>query len=304
MPHLTRVKSRLALRTHRPVRGVLDGEYASLHTGRSLDFNDLREYVRGDDVKDIDWKASARSRSLLVKRYVAIRQHQITLVVSTGRSMAAGNTRTRSKREAAVLVAGLVGWLALRHGDQVTVVHGDSAEQHIRRPATTEVALEHGLAAIHDATVPGAAPSDLAGLLRFVTRVVRRRSILLVVTDDPATDQVEPAGDEPLDPALESALRRLVVQHEVLLVTVGDLDPTTASADTLVDVDTATAVPEWLRGDAQLRAEYADLVARRRAQWRSTLERLGIAHEQVGDEDSAVPAVFRLLERHRHAHVR
>ena len=62
-----------------------------IQVGRGIDFNDLREYVRGDDVKDIDWKASARTRMLLVRRYVAERKHTVVLAVSTGRSMAAMN---------------------------------------------------------------------------------------------------------------------------------------------------------------------------------------------------------------------
>ncbi|NHA00437.1 DUF58 domain-containing protein [Nocardioides sp. W3-2-3] len=60
--HLPRIKARLSIHAHRKVRGLLEGEYAAVHVGRGIDFNDLREYVRGDDVKDIDWKASARSR--------------------------------------------------------------------------------------------------------------------------------------------------------------------------------------------------------------------------------------------------
>ena len=50
---------------------MLDGEHGSIHKGRSMDFDDLREYVLGDDVKDLDWKATARSGRPLVKRFVA-----------------------------------------------------------------------------------------------------------------------------------------------------------------------------------------------------------------------------------------
>ncbi len=91
MSHLARVKARLSIHAHRKVRGLLEGEYAAIQVGRGIDFNDLREYVRGDDVKDIDWKASARTRMLLVRRYVAERKHTVVLAVSTGRSMAAMN---------------------------------------------------------------------------------------------------------------------------------------------------------------------------------------------------------------------
>ena len=77
------------IHAHRKVRSVLDGEYGSVHKGRSMDFDDLREYVPGDDIKDLDWKASARHGRPLVKRYIATRQHAVLLVVDTGWTMAA-----------------------------------------------------------------------------------------------------------------------------------------------------------------------------------------------------------------------
>ncbi|MGB2787690.1 MAG: DUF58 domain-containing protein, partial [Candidatus Saccharimonadaceae bacterium] len=86
---LVKVKAKMAIHAHEKVRGVLEGEYGSVFKGRSMDFDDLREYVVGDDIKDIDWKATARSGSTLIRRYIAIRKHNIMLVVDTGRDMAA-----------------------------------------------------------------------------------------------------------------------------------------------------------------------------------------------------------------------
>ncbi len=290
--HLPRIKARLAIHAHRKVRGLLEGEYAAVHVGRGIDFNDLREYVRGDDVKDIDWKASARSRQLLVKRYVAERKHTVLLCVSTGRSMAALNDAAVAKRELAVLVSGLMGLLAVQHGDLVSLVHGDAAAQHAERPRGGELHLERLLARVHDAITPEAAPADLSALLRYVVRTVRRRTLLVVVCDDILVTE-------------ESAdlLRRLSVQHEVLLLAIGDLDPTrpeVAGRD-LVDVDSAAEVPGWLRHDRQLRAELAALVGEEEQRMRRRLDQLGVVHERVRDADSAVTAVFRLLERQRHA---
>ncbi len=65
---LQRVKAKMAIFAHRKARGMLDGEYGSVFRGRSLDFDDLRAYIPGDDVRDIDWKASARFGSPLIKR--------------------------------------------------------------------------------------------------------------------------------------------------------------------------------------------------------------------------------------------
>lgn len=295
--HLTRIKARLSIHAHRKVRGLLEGEYAAVHVGRGIDFNDLREYVRGDDVKDIDWKASARSRQLLVKRYVAERKHTVLLCISTGRSMAAlsgiGTTPSlTSKRELTVFVAGLMGLLAVQHGDLVSLVHGDAAARHAEPPKGGELHLERLLGKVHDAIRPDGAPSDLAAVLRHVARTVRRRTILVVVCDETAVST-----------ECADLLRRLTVQHEVLFLTIGDLDPTlpAVAGRRLVDVDTAAEVPSWLRHDRRLRRELADLVGQEEQQLRRRLDQLGVVHERVGDTETAVSAVFRLLERQRHA---
>ncbi|GAA1532212.1 DUF58 domain-containing protein [Nocardioides humi] len=295
--HLTRIKSRLSIHAHRKVRGLLEGEYAAIHAGRGIDFNDLREYVRGDDVKDIDWKASARSRQLLVKRYVAERKHTVLLCVSTGRSMAAlagvGSAAVpTSKRELAVFVAGVTGYLAVQHGDLVGLVHGDAARRHVSRPGSGELHLERLLGTVHDAIGPEGPPGDLTALLRHVVRTIRRRTILLVVTDEPAVTEEQ-----------AMLLRRLAAQHEVLYLTVGDLDPTTPvmAGQRLLDVDAGAEVPAWLRRDPQLRRELATLVDDQALEMRRRLDQLGIVQEQVRDLDGAVTAVFRMLERHRHA---
>jgi len=299
--HLTRVKTRLSIHAHRKVRGLLEGEYAAIQVGRGIDFNDLREYVRGDDVKDIDWKASARSRMLLVRRYVAERKHTVVLAVSTGRSMAAMNDAQVGKRDLAVFVTGVMGYLAVRHGDLVALVYGDARHQHARPPDNGELYLERLLGLVHDAISPEGPPSDLTAVLDYVARAIRRRTILVVVSDETSV------SDE-----LAESLRRLTAQHEVLFLTIGDLDPTLAAGAAtngdsaraprrLVDIDAGTEVPAWLRGDARLRQEYAALVAGEESQLRRRLDQLGVVHERVRDTESAITAVFRVLERHRHA---
>ena len=142
--------------------------------------------------------------------------------------------------------------------------------------------LERLLACIHDTTTPAAAPSDLTALLRYVTRTVRQRTILVVVSDETT-----------LPESSVELLRRLAVQHEVLFLTVGDLDPTVPalSGRTLVDIDVESEVPSWLRRDAVLQQEYAALVAGEEKQLRSKLDHLGIIHEQVRDTPSAIAAV-------------
>ena len=290
--HLSRVKAQLTLQSRRKVLSQLEGEFVSLHTGAGTDFHDLREYVRGDDVKDLDWKATARTGSLLVKRFSAVRKHTVLLVVSTGRSMAALHALDRDKRDAALEVAGLVGWLATRQADLVGVVYGDAAQQHALPPRAGELHLERGLTAIGAATRPEAAPADTAALLRHVARTHRGRAILVVVCDD-----------EVATPELSAALRRAVVQHDVLVVTVGDLDPAAVpvGAPASSDVDSGWRLPDWVRDDALLTAELHAVRDERRRRLHDELAGLGLVHEHLDPGTTALSVVRRLLLRHRHA---
>ena len=289
--HVPQIQARLSLHSRHRLRGVLEGEYASVVTGRGIEFSDLREYVRGDDVKDIDWKATARAGQTLVKRYVVIRKHTVQLVVSTSRTMAAAMTPSISKRSVAIEVAGTLGVLATRGGDLVGVVHGNADGQHGLRPATGDLNLERGLDAIHRAITPAGPTGDVVGLLRHVARTSRRRSIVLLVCDE-----------EEVTPELAAALRRLVVQHELLVVTIGDVDPVTVPADTprSIDVESGWALPAWMRADPELARQVEEDRRERRSRLEADLNALGIVHEHLDGSVTPLSAIRRLLSRTRH----
>jgi uncharacterized protein (DUF58 family) len=289
--HVPRIKARLTLPAQRRVLGLLEGEYAAVVTGRGTEFNDLREYVRGDDVKDLDWKATARVGQPLIRRYVAVRRRTVLLVVSTGRSMTAAHTLELGKRELAVEMAGLLGWLAVRQGDAVGVVYGDAAGARSMPARTSELHLERCLGAIYDAVQATSADSDLVGLLDHVARTVRRRALVLVVCED-----------EDGSPGLEAALRRLAVQHEVLVVSLADVDPVSVPLTSRThDVDTGRAFPAWLRDDRELARELADSRTQARDDFRAALVRAGVVHQHAEDCSSALPVLRHLLEKQRHA---
>src|SRR6478735_4652453 len=271
---LTRVKSKLFVHARRRSRSLLEGEYASVFHGRSLDYDDLRDYVPGDEVRDIDWRATARHQSPLVKRYVATRKQNLMLVIDTGRGMAAETRSGEPKKSVAITAAGLVGYLAQRHGDLVGLVRGTAGSTVAHDLRGSEVHLELLLRAVDAATVLDGDQSNLATQLRWIVRHVRRRLVLLVVADD-----------KELDPALDELLRRLHVQHEILWITVAD----------------TYALPTLVRLDPRVRAAYAASVRDRVERTTALLDRRGINHARLGSSDEVVSAVFGLLERQRRA---
>ncbi|WP_460946737.1 DUF58 domain-containing protein [Okibacterium endophyticum] len=286
------MKTKLSIRAHRRVRGLLDGEYRSIFQGKSHEFDDLRPYVPGDEIKDIDWKATARHGSPLIKRYVATRKHSVLLVVDTGRNFSALGADGVPKRETAILAAGVMGYLAVRHGDHVGLVSGDSAHTDYLPLRGTESHLERILSVVHGRTALTAAPSELGRQLGFVARTVKGRMIVVVIADDRAL------SDEEL-----RLLRRLHAQHEMLWLTIGDADlmrPEYADRD-MFDVADNRQLPEYVRHDAALREEFAAVNAERARVTSDALERLGIANQRIEAEAEVVPKIFRLIEKHNHA---
>ena len=285
---ITQVKSKLFIHSSQKSMHALDGAYASLLHGRSLDFEDLRKYEYGDQVRDIDWRATARLGTPLVKRHRANRMHTVLFVVDTGRSMTALAHDEKPKKDLAILATGALGILALRHGDDFSVVHGDAERVRRRAPGRSEGALEHALRTIDQAISEGRAPSDRDALLSYVARTIARRCIVVIITDDaPVTDETE------------RMLRRLRVQHDVLWVTLRDADPVLdhTSHSVRADVNTRWAVPDFVHGDREVLGELIAQAQADAARLNELLDRLEISHTALDTQDDAVPQLLRMLNR-------
>jgi uncharacterized protein (DUF58 family) len=289
---LQRVKSKMAIFAHRKARGMLDGEYGSVFRGRSLDFDDLRAYIPGDDVRDIDWKTSARHGSPLIKRYVAVRRQTVLLVTDTGRNMAAEAQDGEPKKDIAVMALGVVGYLAQRHGDVVGLVRGDRHGTRAVPAGAGEAHLERILRAVDAATSLDSAPSRIEAQLEHVARTVKGRFLLFVVADELA------AG-----PDLEQLLRRLRAQHEILWLTIRDADlagegiPRPDS----MDVADSSTLPGHLAGSPVITAAYARAAEERDTGRQAMFRRAGITEGHVSGSSTVMSELFALLERHRRA---
>ncbi len=291
------VRSKMFILAHRRARGMLDGEYGSVFKGRSLDFDDLRAYVPGDEVRDIDWKASARHGSPLIRRYVAVRQHHVLLVADTGRNMAAESLSGELKKDIAVMALGVIGSLALGHGDPVGLVHGHAGGTAALPAASGDAALERLLRTV-DAVGAGSAPSAPEEQLEYVARTYRRRMLLFVVADESVPTE-----------RTERLLRRLRAQHEILWLTILDADLTEPvqrgrrrpdiQPRPLRDIERHTAVIGPVAASARVLAAYELARTERDAARSAMLRRAGITEGRVGSADGVVSAIFALLERHR-----
>jgi uncharacterized protein (DUF58 family) len=201
---------------------LMAGASGSIFKGRGIDFEDVREYVPGDDVRRIDWNVSGRMRKTYIKRFIEERELMILLMVDMSGSGHFG-TAGRTKRELAAEIAGALAFSAVRDGDRVgLMLFTDQVEHYLPARKTRQ----HVFRLIRDLLfreIRGEGTS-IGNALRFFHRVVHRPAILFMISDF-------------LDEGYERALKAANQRHDVVAIRL--LDPRELS---LPDVGTA-----WLR---------------------------------------------------------
>ena len=315
---LQRVRE-IQIRTGRQVADVLAGEYVSVFKGRGMEFDEVRPYVPGDDVRTIDWKVTARMGEPYVKRFVEERQLTLMLMADVSASQDFGS-QERSKREAAAEFCALLAFSAIRNDDKVglTLFHG-GIEQYIpprkgQKHALRVVreVLAHGLdvgsaAALRSREAVWAAlrrwrvrdgwrrpraqreSTDIAQACEFLLSVMSRRAICFVVSDF-------------LDEDFERALRQANRKHDVIAVLVTDPRELEVPAVGLMAMRDAESGRARLydTGSSEFRSSVAKAARERVDQLARRLRGSGIDFIHVDASASVVdPLVqfFRMRER-------
>ena len=177
---LARVR-RVELRTSKLANDLMVGAYHSQFKGRGMDFEELREYVPGDDVRTIDWNVTARMRRPFVKLHREERELSVVLVLDISASGDFGSTE-RTKREFATEIAGTLAFSAMRNGDKVgLLLFSDEVELFL----PPRKGRRHLLRVIREALVhrPRRKGTSIQSALSFLNHVVHRRSIVFLITD-------------------------------------------------------------------------------------------------------------------------
>lgn len=301
---LARARGRLSLPTLRRATGLLDGRHRSVFVGHGQDFDDLSLYRPGDDVTDIDWKASARCGQPVIKRYQRESNLPLVLAVDTGRTMAAQTPAGEDKRTLALAVAEIFAFLARMRGDTVALVAGDSQRMLTRPPRSGAEHAEMLLALLARMWAeleapapdtqhlpdlrPDAPVSDVRQLLGRVLTWHPQRCLVVLLTDTSHPD--ETAADQ---------LRRLSAQHEVVAVQVADDVAVRPGAGRARDVEMTAELPAFLREDTALARDLQAQVEDRRRAVAQLLDRRRIEHVTVESEQTLVDSLADLLERQR-----
>jgi uncharacterized protein (DUF58 family) len=172
---------RIEITTRHLVRDIVAGEYSSAFRGRGVEFAEVREYQPGDDVRTIDWNVTARLGTAYVKRFLEERELTVLFVVDYSASGAFGSGQ-QTKRALATEVCAVIALAAARNNDRVgAAFFTDRLERYIppRKGRRQVLRVVSELLAYE----PTATGTDLAGSLLVLEPLLRRRSVLFIVSD-------------------------------------------------------------------------------------------------------------------------
>jgi uncharacterized protein (DUF58 family) len=283
------VLRRLELTVNRKLDGILQGEHQGLLPGPGSEPGEARAYVPGDDVRRIDWAVTARTGETHVRMPIAERELETWIVADLSASLDFG-TADCEKRDLAVDAIGAVGFLTARVGNRIggLLVHAGGStrfparggDQHLRALLLKVITAPRG---------DGHGRTDLAGALREVDRLARRRGLVVVVSDFLA------------DPTWEQAVRALATRHQVLAVEVVDrreLELPDVGLLSLVDPETGATI-DVQTSDAGLRERFAAAAAEQREAIARALRVAGADHLQLRTDRDWLRDLVRFVEQRR-----
>ncbi|MFP4638517.1 MAG: DUF58 domain-containing protein, partial [Spirochaetaceae bacterium] len=271
---LSRVKQ-LQLLSHKLVESLLAGNYRSVFKGPGIEFDEVREYVEGDDARLIDWNVSSRMTTAFAKTYREERELTLFLIVDLSGSVSRG-LRNEMRREVQSVLFSLLTFAAVQNNDKVGALFFTDRIEHWVTPVKGR---KHATRLVEDmiAFEPEGRGSDLSLALRAAGEALKRRGICVVLSDFKTAGYLR-------------ELSLLARRHDVIAVRVSDpLDyeyPRTGLVQ-LEDPETGrTVLASGL--SRKFRKQYREYWEVQRLQWRRDCRRRGIATLEVSTEDDPV----------------
>jgi uncharacterized protein (DUF58 family) len=286
-----RVLRRLEWHVIRRLDGRLQGDYRTARRGHGTDYLDLRDYEYGDDVRHIDWNVSARMGSVFVREFTEDRELTAWLLVDRSASMTFGPTE-RTKEQVGSEVATTFAQLLVRGGNRVGAILYDNDVQQTIPPRQGRNQVLILLRQLLRPAGGNGAVTNLSGLLDLAARIIRRRSLVMIVSDFIS------------QPGWEHPLLRLGARHEVVAIRLIDRREFELPDAGLIVIEDAETGEQLLvdTSDSELRRRLRAAGADREQALHRAAARAGVDLYTIATDDDLVPAFLRMAESRRRRH--
>jgi len=286
-PSPEQILRRLEWTVLRRLDGLLHGDYRTIFRGNGLDLADLREYQYHDDVRHIDWNVTARLQTPYVREYHEDRELAAWFLADLSGSVDFGSGQVR-KRSVAVDFVALLARVLTRRGNRVGLVTYSDKVEAVIPPRAGRRHVLHIMSKMMTPAVarPAAKSTDLRELLRTGHEMIKRRSLVFVVSDFISV----PGWHEPL--------ARLGQRHEVIAIRLYDpLEMELPDLGAVVMQDAETGEQIYVdTHDKGFRKRFAAAAANREVRLREGLRNAGIDALEIATEDDLADAVMRFAD--------
>ena len=275
---------RLRIRPKRPIDGAVTGEFLSVFKGRGSEFEELREYTPGDDIRTIDWKVTARAGRPFVRQYIEERELTVIVAVDLSASLRSGSGALNKDAMARAAAASIM-YATIGNNDRAGLLLFSDRVDSWTRPKKGQghaVFLEERLRRAR----PEGHGTDLRGALIRLGIVAKRRSLLFILSDFMAPD-------------FERPLRALALRHDVIPIVFRDpLDDTLPAAGLVTIRDLETGEARLVDFDhPRVRAHYEAAALRRlEERWR-VFTTLGLKPLEIMGGGDPVQALIQYFMR-------
>ena len=283
--YINKIKANISIYSSKKTTNILDGTYKSIYKGKSLNFENLREYVINDDVKDIDWKSSARSGTLLVKQFVAEKKHNIMLIMDTGIKMDGDTDLHESKKDIALFAAGTIGYLAIKNNDYVGMIYSKPNKIEFKPFKYNLYNLEEYLCDYEKYAKEK--NIDINELLEYTYKNISKKMIIFIITDISGIDKIK-----------ANVLKKLNQRHDILVININD---NFMLGDDIYDVNQKEYIPEFLLNDKKLNDLEHQIKDELLKKNLNKLKKNNVSFKSLSSKEEISYKIIELLEEHRYA---
>lgn len=209
--YLDRVRRMAALYTKRKTSDLLDGDYRSMQHGRSLDFDDLREYRYGDDVNYIDWKSSSRVGKTLIRRYFADKKHHVLFIGDTGKKMTGDTPAGESKEQIALMALGVAAYLLGKQGVNYALACCGEENSGISAFTSGPLHLEEQIMRYKQALECDVPRQSFYETVSKMAGLFERHMVMILITDAEGLAEMD-----------EALVKRLIYYNDVYIFKIED----------------------------------------------------------------------------------
>ena len=281
-----KIKRNISIQASKKSTNLLEGLYKSIFQGKSMDFDDLRDYVIGDNNKDIDWKSSIRHGSLLVRRYCAYRRHNFVFIIDSGKKFNGLTSSLENKSDVSLYTFGTLAYLINKNEDELTKVYNKDTTLTAEPFRASALNIEMSMNDI-EKNILLDNNHDINEMLEYPLKHFKRKMIYIVISDLDGANNIT-----------DNMLRKISANHDLLFINISDAS---IYGDNLFDINEDRDVPFYISKNKKLKNVEENIKNQIYNSCVRKFKKYRISTVTISSKKEIVNCLIDLLERHNHA---